>query len=222
MVPSDILYRTFFIKAEEYGTAFTVDVDGHEYLVTAKHLLDQSKDPITLQLFHSEKWHTLSASVVGHGRGEVDISVLKLQSRLTHQEFVVNPTIAGIVLSQDVYFVGFPYKMWSNVGSLMGGMPCAFAKKGTLSSFQLDNPQILYVDAINNEGFSGGPLCFYPPGQARELRVAGVVSKFRVEYEHVLDAKGEKTGMRVPYNTGFLVAYGAKYILSLIQAHRGG
>ena len=32
----------------------------------------------------------------------------------------------------------------------------------------------------------------------------------------------EKTGMTVPYNTGFLVAYGAKYILSLIKAHRGG
>ncbi|MCI4569495.1 serine protease [Lysobacter sp. CFH 32150] len=222
MVPSNILYRTFFIKAEEYGTAFTVDVEGQEYLVTARHLLDQTKNQLSIQLFQNERWRTVSALVVGHARGEVDISVLQLQERLTHPEFLVNPTIAGIVLGQDVHFVGFPYKMWSNVGALMGGLPCAYVKKGTVSAFQNSDPQILHIDAINNEGFSGGPLFFYPPGQPREIRIAGVVSKFKVEYEDVLDAKWEANGMKVPYNTGFLVAYGSKYILSLIAAHRGG
>lgn len=222
MVLSNILLRTFFIKAEQYGSAFTVDVDGQEYLVTARHLLDTTRTDLSLRIFLHEQWQELPAKVVGHGKGEIDISVLKLADRMTPVGFEVNPTIAGLALGQDAYFLGFPYKMWGNVGSFLGGMPCAFAKKGTISSYGLDDPQILYVDAINNEGFSGGPLIFYPQGQPTEVRIAGVVSKYRVEYESVVDSNGNSTNMSVAYNTGFLVAYGSKYILSIINAAARG
>lgn len=218
MVVSNILLRTFFIKADQYGSAFTLDVDGQEYLVTAKHLLNTSLSQFPLRIFLNEKWQELPATVIGHGQGEIDISVLKLANRMTPPEFEVIPTIADLVLGQDAYFLGFPYKMWGNVGLFLGGMPCAFAKKGTISFYGLDNPQIIYVDAINNEGFSGGPLIFYPHGRPTEVRIAGVVSKYRVEYETVIDSNGDGTCMTVPYNTGFLVAYGAKHILSIISA----
>lgn len=222
MVPSNILFRTFFVKAEQYGTAFTLEIGGEEFLVTARHLLDESKADTQIQIFHSERWHTLPARVVGHGKGEIDISVLKLQQRLSRAELAVNPTIAGLALGQDVYFLGFPYKLWSNVGDLLGGMPCAYAKKGTVSAYQMHDPQVMHIDAINNEGFSGGPLFFYSHQNPEELRVAGVVSKFRIEHEHVLDASGEQTPMTVPYNTGFLVAYGSKHILGIIEAGERG
>lgn len=123
-----------------------------------------------------------------------------------------------ITLGHEVYFLGFPYKMWGDVGKFMGGLPCPFAKKGMLSSLSLGKPQVLYVDAINNEGFSGGPLFFYPMGRPNELRIAGVVSKFRVEEEPVLAADGSPTGMRVQYNTGFLVAYSINHVLEIIRA----
>ena len=220
MILSNILYRTFFIKAMQYGSAFTVDVDGEEYIVTARHLLDLSQKQIQLQLFHSEQWHTLNATVIGHGRGEIDISVLKVSQRLSHEDMTINLTIAEMCLGQDIYFLGFPYKMWSNVGSLLGGMPCAFAKKGTVSAFQLNDPQILHIDAFNNEGFSGGPLFFCPHGQLDKVHVVGVVSKFKIEQETVIDENGDKTNMSVPYNTGFMVAYGTKYILSIIESYR--
>ena len=220
MVVSNILLRTFFIKAEAYGTAFTLEIDGEEFLVTARHLLSQEHQEFQIQVFHDEKWQSLNAQVVGHGRGEIDISVLRLPQRLSPAGYPVTPTIAGLAWGQDIYFLGFPYKMWGNVGNLMGGMPCPYAKKGTVSSYQLDDPQILHIDAINNEGFSGGPLFFYPAGKPEEVRVAGVVSKFRVEYENVIDENGEPTGMTVPYNTGFLIAYGSKYILSIIATYR--
>ena len=47
-----------------------------------------------------------------------------------------------------------------------------------------------------------------------------MVSKFRIEYERVLDLDGEPSGMTVAYNTGFLVAYGPRHILSIIEAGR--
>lgn len=75
---------------------------------------------------------------------------------------------------------------------------------------------MLYVDAINNEGFSGGPLYFFRNGDLNDPRIAGVVSKFKIEREVVLDAEGQSTGMSVPYNTGFLVAYDIQQALNLI------
>ncbi|GAB3094877.1 S1 family peptidase [Lysobacter terrae] len=221
MVLSNILFRTFFIKAEQYGTAFTLEIDGSEYLITARHLVDTSKRSFDLRLFLHERWHDIPVQVVGHGRGEIDITVLKLPFQLTKAgELEVFPTIAHLALGQDIYFLGFPYKMWGDVGEFMGGMPCAYAKKGTISSLGWGDPQILHVDAINNEGFSGGPLFFYPHGQPTKVHLAGVVSKFKIEFEQVVDSSGNDTGMTVAYNTGFLVAYGSKHILGILEAAR--
>jgi hypothetical protein len=102
----------------------------------------------------------------------------------------------------------------------MAGRPCPFIKKGTLSSAfnSGDGVHRLYVDAINNEGFSGGPLVFAGHG-TNDFRVAGVVSRFKTEHEPVLDQNGEKTGMTVEYNTGFLIAYDIDYVVGLIRAN---
>lgn len=216
MILSNILYRTFFIKAAQYGTAFTIEVNGSEYLVTARHLLDEGASEFELKIFHNTNWVSSPAQVVNHANGEIDISVLRLPTRLTHKEMVVTPSMADLALGQDVFFLGFPYKMWSSVGSLMEGRPCPFAKKGTVSSLGTEIPQVLYIDAINNEGFSGGPLFFYPLGRPNELRIAGIVSKFRVDTEPVVDRDGNSTGLSVSYNTGFLVAYSINHALELI------
>lgn len=221
MILTNILYRTFFIKAEQYGTAFTIEVEGAEYLVTARHLLISNDSEPVIRIFRDNAWLDIQTKVVGHGRGEVDISVLQLSFRLTDMEFTVTPSIGEIVLGQDVYFLGYPYKMWGDIGGIMDGLPCPFAKKGTLSSISITKPQVIYVDAINNEGFSGGPLFFYPAGKPNELRIAGVVSKFRVEYESVLDEEGNPTLMTVPYNTGFLVAYSINHVLDIIHPNSG-
>lgn len=220
MILTNILYRTFFIKSLEYGTAFTLEVSGREYLITAKHLLPPEANEVELQLYRDQKWGTLPAKVIGRGKGEVDIAVLETSIRLTSSEFSVTATTAEMTLGHDVYFLGFPYKMWGDIGSFMGGLPCPFAKKGTLSLLGTGSPQVLYVDAINNEGFSGGPLFFYPQGKSLDLRIAAVVSKFKIEYESVLDENGELTKMLVPYNTGFLVAYGIKHAVELIKSYR--
>jgi hypothetical protein len=46
-----------------------------------------------------------------------------------------------------------------------------------------------------------------------------VVSKFRTEYEPVQSTKGDVTELRVPYNTGFLIAYGINNAVDLIKRH---
>jgi hypothetical protein len=121
-----------------------------------------------------------------------------------------------IAIGQDVYFLGFPYKLWTDYGALSAGLPGPFLKKGTLSAVSFEYPKTLHIDAINNEGFSGGPLYFFKDGNPRDVRVAGVVSKYRTEHEPVIDEQGNPTNLKVAYNTGFMVAYDIKHALDII------
>ena len=169
-----------------------------------------------LQVFWSKKWTHLPTVLVGSGRGEIDISVLAPAFRLS-EDIELEPSLS-LVLGQDVFFAGFPLKMHSNGGELMFGRPLPFVKKGTLSGGwdPEDAVKRLYVDAINNNGFSGGPLVFTEHTTGK-LKVAAVVSKFKTEDEPVLNAQGEQTGLTVQYNTGFLIAYGINHALEIIR-----
>ena len=213
----NILYRTFFIRSAMYGTAFTLDVGGEEYLFTARHLLSAGSE-LPIQILRNRVWQPIDAKVVARGRGELDVAVLKLSVRLTDPEFKVTPTMGASFIGQDMYFVGFPYKMSVDYGSAAPGIPGPFLKKGALSSVEQGPPKKLYVDAINNEGFSGGPLYFYRNNNHQDVCVAGVVSGFRIEREPVVRDDGAPTDMHVAYNTGFLLAYDIQAALWLVQS----
>lgn len=218
MITSNVYNRVFMIRAAQYATAFTIDADGKQYLISARHVIGDGSVE-SLQILHENTWKTLAVAVVGRSTGEVDVTVLSPRIRLS-PALALEPTSKGIVVGQDVYFVGYPFKMWTDGGPALAGRPCPFVKKGTLSSaFSTgDGIHRLFVDALNNEGFSGGPLVFAQPGR-NEYRVAGVVSKFKIEYESVVDRDGNDTDLRVAYNTGFLIAYDIQYALDLIKAN---
>lgn len=219
MITANVYNRVFFVRADQYGTAFTVDVDARQYLVTARHLIVDPYATTSLKFMHDNKWQDLPVKLVGVGRTEVDIAVFATEMRLS-PKFILEPTTKGMMIGQDVYFVGYPYKMWTNVGPALAGRPCPFIKKGTWSSsYDMgDGVRRLFVDAINNEGFSGAPLVFAPHG-TNDFQIAGVVSKFKTEREPVRDNDGIETGMTVEYNTGFLIAYDISYVVELIRAN---
>jgi hypothetical protein len=221
MLTFNVYDRVLFIRGERYGTAFALDVDGRQYLISARHVVGDITAKSQLKVFLSKQWVDLPTTLVGVGRGEVDITVLSPSKRLA--EDIRLESSLQLVLGQDVYFAGFPLKMWSNGGELMYGRPLPFVKKGTLSSgWDPEDPvKRLYVDAINNEGFSGGPLVFREHSSG-ELKVAAVVSKFKTEDEPVLNAEGERTELKVQYNTGFLVAYGINHALDIIRRNPVG
>ncbi|WP_320151058.1 trypsin-like peptidase domain-containing protein [uncultured Tolumonas sp.] len=218
MLPTNIFFRTFFIKSAQYGTAFTLDIDGNEYLVTAKHLLEhQKKGSSAIKILNQGQWRNLDCEVIAVGRGELDIGIIKLPMRISSADLAVHAKFADCYVGQDVFFAGFPYKMSIDYGETASGQPGVFLKKGTLSAFESGPPKIIYVDAINNEGFSGAPLYYFRNGDVHDICIAGVVSKFKVEYETVLDHEGEETKMSVAYNTGFLVAYDIAHAIDLVR-----
>src|SRR5450432_1317469 len=147
MLPTNILYRTFFVKAAQYGTAFTLDVDGKEFLITAAHLLERQSGPQLLKILRNGIWHDMNCSIVAVGKGTLDVAVLRAPIRLTDPGFTVEAQFGSCFVGQDMFFVGFPYKMWVNYGASTGGLPGVLLKKGALSAVDAGPPKVLYVDA---------------------------------------------------------------------------
>lgn len=222
MITANIYNRVFFIKAADYGTAFAIDHGGKQYLVTAKHLINPQKQE-TIKFFFDRRWVDISVELIGLCRDETDIAVFRANQILCTKDFTLEPSSDGVVISQDVFFVGYPYKMWTDAGKAMNGWPCPFVKKGILSSSFVGDDGIsrLYIDALNNPGFSGGPIVFQPPGKT-EYKIAGVVSKFRIEFERVIDQSGDHTEMTVAYNTGFLMGYDISKAIEVIERNPNG
>src|SRR5260370_14130079 len=60
MVPSNILQRVFAVKiGSEQGTGFTIEVDGQQYLITAKHLLLSAPSSSVIEVWHDKNWVTV-------------------------------------------------------------------------------------------------------------------------------------------------------------------
>lgn len=63
MVPQNILSRAFSIRTgPERGTAFTIEVDGRQYLITARHVAEHLASSRKLEIFQDSKWKEIRIS----------------------------------------------------------------------------------------------------------------------------------------------------------------
>lgn len=215
MITSNVIHRVFRIR---YGgsacTGFTIEVEGREYLVTAKHGFVSLGGSDEIDVFSNGDWSPYEVNLVGHAPDDVDITVLAATQRLTPPGLPMDATQAGLIYGQEVYFLGFPYNFLGKfvLGDL--GYPLPFVKKATLSLF---DDKIVFLDGHNNPGFSGGPVVFTEPTK-REYKVAAVISGYRAVEEPVYDGDTE-TGLTYRYNTGIIVAHNVIWALDLIHAN---
>ena len=190
MTPTtNILQRTFRIAhGGQEGTCFTVDVDDRQYVITAKHVVQSIGGPCVVNIFQDGTWKNLHAQLVGHGKDGIDITVLAPAQQLspTHP---LQTTSAGITLSQDVFFLGFPYGLANEMGKANNYFPIPLVKKAIVSAMQFGDVRKLLLDGHNNPGFSGGPV-LYQSATDRDgsMTVIGVVSGYLQTSEPVYDA----------------------------------
>ena len=215
-ITTNILRRTFqFSFGEDQGTCFTIDYDNRQYIVTARHLVKPITDSATIRIKHEKIWKDCPVDLVGHGEGEVDISVLAAGIQISPQ-YPLPPTSAGLTLGQDVYFLGFPYGLTSEIGELNRNFPLPLVKKATMSAMDF-NPNLFLLDGHNNRGFSGGPVVFSEVGKpGAQLSVAGVISGYHSRMEPVY-LEDKRTTLEFKYNTGIILAYGIKHAVDLIS-----
>ncbi len=217
MITTNVYKRIFRIKyGAGCGTCFTVDVEGRQYLVTARHVVAGMSDSDYIEVFYENRWQTMEVKLVGEAPGEADITVLAPSVQLS-PVFPLPATNVGLAWSQDVYFLGFPYNLFADIGEVNRNFPLPFVKKAILSGMSRtdDGIQRLFLDGHNNPGFSGGPVVWTEVG-SNEYKVAVVISGYRYENEPVYVGE-EATAMAYRYNTGIIIAYAIEHATDLIQ-----
>ena len=204
IVTSNVLQRVFLIKfGDQYGSSFTIDVDNKQYLISAKHFLDQLKESDYIEIFHDSQWKKLEVKRIDLKNPRIDILVLAPSVQLS-PPFALQPSIGNIVISQDVFFLGFPFGMNVEAKTLNNNFPLPFVKKGIVSAIDIEE-KILYVDGNNNPGFSGGPIVLFDLNE-KKLKVTAVVSGYRNQMADIYE-KDQATALKAVTNSGILIGY---------------
>ncbi|RKU14647.1 hypothetical protein C6501_07835 [Candidatus Poribacteria bacterium] len=229
MITLNVIHRIYRIKyGDGTGTCFVIDEGGHKYLITAKHIVKNIKNPDTIKIENDNGWIDVKVNLIGHATGSIDISVLTGDLSFSSNDplFVRKGPLA---LSQDVWFVGFPntriqpHKTSPSFLELNRNFPLPMLRQGIVSWMHDD---FIWIDAHGNIGSSGSPVVFKPNGSDLCFVIA-VISKRTEEikpvYETELQAKNDDSIGIAPIgyyreNSGVITAYSIKHALNLINS----
>jgi S1-C subfamily serine protease len=220
MITSDAIQRTLHLRhGNQIATSFLIDVDSRQYLVTARHVLPNVTGETTGSILHDGKWKDVPLKLVGHAPGEADISVLSMPGCIANSALELLPDATGLSVGQDVYFLGFPFGLFGEMGNLNTNYPVPFVKKATVSCFEHNTHGLhrVYLDGHNNPGFSGGPVVFRS-GTTNKLHAAAVVSGYRYESQPVFQGD-QSLPLSTRHNTGIIHTFGIGYAVSLIRSN---
>jgi S1-C subfamily serine protease len=223
VVPNKILQRTFHIAhADSIGTGFTLDADGRQYLATAKHVVEGLEPNTAIGVLRNGEWQDTLIGAVWHSPTGADLALISLKHQLSPSHLISHVGAENqFYLSQQIYFLGFPYGMHMEAGQINDGFPVPFVKTGIVANFSMvsGGSQIIYCDGHNNPGFSGGPIVTV--SAKNEVNVVAVVSAYRYNEDPIL-LNGEETGLTYRANTGLVIGYGARELFLQAHASRDG
>ncbi len=227
-MPVEILRQTFQVRSGAgTGTAFTVEVDGRQYIVTAQHLVGSTvPDVLDLQA-GSAGWREVPVTPVGVAGPPVDVAVMATDSLLGSRSSV--PVGVGTVgYGQAVRFLGYPFGLDFTAIPGVRSEPLPFIKAGILSALRPVQGEAglleLFVDAAGNPGFSGGPLIL-PRRSTAEGNIvwhlAGVVTSGVTNRVALKDVSGAIAGF-VHVDAGILRATSIDAVTRMIRANPVG
>ena len=248
-ITSNVFRRVLMIQSRNgLGTSFTIDVDGRQYLITAKHIVAGLNPEDTIRVRRGDNWEVLNVRVL-RCDDPIHIAVLVPPKQIT-VTFPLEPTMAGIQYGQDMHFAGFPYGLFTSGVNVNDLYPIAFVKKGIMSASTNERGAItIYLDGHNNPGFSGGPIVYRDLKQSEFVyRLAGVISAFRFEISPVFETEEidkrditprdiadarimEKNGhifrlndtnRVVKLNTGIVIGHSISHAVDLIRKNPSG
>ncbi len=207
------------------GTAFALDHGGKQYLVTARHLLEDAV-PNTLQIHGFGHWSQNQYEEVGRGEGWKDVAVLSVDRPLTARNYKLEPSTGmGYELA---YILGFPYDFIHRYMIPQTHYLRPICRSGIITSWSLGKSPFV-IDVIGNPGFSGAPVVYQPYGKPTEgFKIAGVVIGDPTLPVGALPPVVNKDGVPIevdgepayfPENTGLTLAVGIRHVLDIIEAN---
>jgi len=216
----EVLGRTLRISyGNGVGTAFTMEVNNVQYLVTARHIfMDDYPSTAQIGIYDNKRYVACKVDIRYPKNKDIDIAVMRTNPyvQLT-PAYPVTFASTNIAIGQDAYFLGFPYDYDRYLYNLPNSKrPMPLVKKVCVSGYIPSVGQLL-LDGHNNPGFSGGPVCFQQ-ADGSNYCIAGVIASYRYEPLAVCDPRGRETDMFVKANTGIVNAYDIKYAVDIAEA----
>jgi hypothetical protein len=207
------------------ATGFTIDVDGRQYLITARHVVAGMEPEGTVEIatFNNANklvYKSLTMKIFSCA-GSIDIAVLVPPIRLTAGD-TMEPQLE-MTFGADAYFTGFPageypFGTYSSAkANAEASAPVPLVKKGMISGvqYQVDGDgELILLDGYNVVGFSGSPITYWQLPTATDQKfhsyVIGVVSGFTPDFGPVLvpkevrsqDVKAEDKIVTMPDHPG--------------------
>ena len=226
MITSNIIQRVFLVsKDNDKGTAFTIEVENVQYLISARHVFDslENNERTEITIFKNNEWQTIQ--VVSHllDNQEIDIIVFSLENDLSPRH-PIQIGAEGVTWGQDTYFLGFPYGMFVEDNNINNNFPFPFVKKATYSAGNNhpEEGQIAYLDGHTNKGFSGGPVVFIRQ-ETGQLTILGVMKSYvvhegEIEFEDINDdGEIEHDTFYYDENSGIIKVQVIQYALDIIH-----
>ena len=227
VIPANVINRVLNIRVgQKIGTAFTVEVDQRQYLITARHIIGENA--VRHVMVRHGEWKNVDVITVGIGDGPRDVVVLAANQQLT-TDYAIELGSEGIILGQNVRFLGYPLGIQMSYAQGNVGKEIPLIKAGILSGLRKieegKKGTWLLVDGDNNRGFSGGPIIYKDlrkeDDREEPWKFAGVVSGCFYEEIDVLGPDGETTGT-ARGNAGILAGAEIELALDMITANPVG
>lgn len=186
------------------------------YLITARHLFNDNNltegKRTDLLLLHEEKWKSLMGAIHFHPNKDVDMVAIEIPfAPSSKNNFEIGT--AGLLLGQETFFLGFPFGFNAKgSGDLNRGFNIPWIKYAHVSSIYNDNGVVkVFLDGINNPGFSGGPVFAKIDSK---LTLVGIVSGYVASN---LEIKYKDQSVVLPENSGIIITCSSMYINELIN-----
>jgi hypothetical protein len=216
LATADILQNVFLISTDTgTATSFVINYSGREYLITARHAFKKKNSDNSLvdfKIYHLNNWMKLKGKLLLDKDTSIDISVIMLDEQLQ----VIKPleVTKSYSVGQECYFFGFPYgKFFTSYGTTV--LP--FVKRAMVSAI---GGKIVFLDGINNLGFSGGPVVVKDPND-NKLKICCVITAYYPEYNSVEKRAGFKVdSLRYYGNSGIIFSYPLSYLDEILTRQR--
>lgn len=228
----NVTSRVFQIRyGGSTGTAFVIDYEGTQYFVTADHLVKSAGEKAAVEIFGSgdSKWHSVDFTILHGGSKCVDVAVLvPTQKRFVNADQIPYPY--NYALGQEVYFLGFPYGLYTTFANQGGAFPLIkhayLSANVSCSALYPDgtgDDGLILLDGLNNPGFSGGPVVapdmFSPFTNVRLQKLIGVISGYRND-NIPLNVNGQRVdNASVAANSGIIIAIPFQRVIDLITKY---
>lgn len=214
MINTNILQRVFFVKYwNNVWTAFTIEVNNKQYLISAKHIFSWFDKSDNIEIFHQNQRKKILVEAIFCDKDTIDIIAFKLPLQIS-PKYEIIPSFGNIILSQDVFFLWFPYSFAAPDFELNRWFPFPIVKKWILSAMWIKDEywnELFLIDWHNNKWFSWWPVVFFE-NNSRKLHIWWVISWYYIDQKDIQ----EQTKF-IQENSWLFYGYSIKYIVDVLS-----